>query len=95
MSPDLVVSVVTPSPSAGSAEWLRNQEAAPMVGWPAKGISQSVVKMSMVRLLFSRTGWTKIVSDRLNSRAMVCFWLCVRAIGSSSGRKTTASGLPE
>lgn len=94
MSPDLVARVVTPLPSAGLVECDRNHEAAPMVGWPAKGISQSVVKMSMVLLVLSRTGCTKILSDRLNSRAMVCFWLWVRALDSSSGRKTTASGLP-
>lgn len=94
ISPDLVANFVTPGPSVGLAEWVRNQEAAPMVGWPAKGISQSVVKMSMVRFVASVTGCTKMLSERLNSCARVCFWRWVRAWAGSSGRKTTASGLP-
>lgn len=66
ISPDLVTSVLT-ALRAASAAWQRNQEAAPMVGWPAKGISHSRVKMSIVRLVCSRAGWTKMVSERLNS----------------------------
>ena len=69
-----------------------------MVGWPAKGISSAVVKMSIVRedgddLL---VGWMKMVSERLNSRAISCFcsWVMGEEEGES-GRKTTPKGLPE
>ncbi len=62
-----------------------------MVGWPAKGIS-AVGKKMRTRAVWAGScgGITKIVSDRLNSRAMVCICAGVSAPASS----TTASGLP-
>jgi len=95
ISPDFVtrdVTLLVPAATSGARH--RNHDAAPMVGWPANGISHSIVKMSMVRLLVSRVGCTKIVSERLNSFVMMCFCSWVNAADSSSGRKTTASGLP-
>ena len=47
----------------------------PIVGWPAKGISATEVKMSIGTVVGSSEAgeWRKTVSERLNSLAMACF----------------------
>lgn len=96
----LIVGSFTPSSDPAAA--LRSHDAEPMVGWPAKGSSVSVAKMSMRRSPGgeSDAAWRKTVSERLNSRAMSCFWACVRGVEVvvvvvEGGRRTIARGFPE
>ena len=69
----------------------RSGRPVPMVGWPANGNSRPGVK---IRILAEWAGFlgsnTNTVSDRLNSRAI----LCMRAPSRPSQSSTTASGLP-
>ncbi len=68
-----------------------SKAAVPTVGCPANGISAAGVKMRMRAECAGPSGFiTKTVSDRLNSRAMVC----IVAVSSASASRTTASGLP-
>ena len=68
----------------------------PMVGWPAKGISATEVKISIGIIVGSSglEGWRKTVSERLNSLAMACFWVWVRVGEVEEGMRTIARGLP-
>lgn len=93
--PDFVRSVVGAASLDVAAE-LRSQEAEPMVGWPAKGSSVSVMNMSTIRSEEGESDaeWIKTVSERLNSRAMSCFWACERMESRAAGRKTMARGFP-
>jgi hypothetical protein len=69
----------------------RKVSAQPTVGCPAKGISAFGVKMRTLAVWAGSSGvWTKIVSDRLNCRAMVC--ICAGL--NPSAPSTMASGLP-
>ena len=47
-------------------------KAVPTLGCPAKGISRAGVKMRTRRVLPCSAGRTKVVSEKLNSRAMSC-----------------------
>lgn len=54
-------------------------QTAPMTGWPAKGSSAAVVKM-LSRRSESRPGtdgYKNTVSEKLNSRAIICLVSCV------------------
>ena len=83
----IVVSKEQPSLYFFCARWM----AQPIVGWPAKGISAVGKKMRTLAVLAASAAVrTKIVSDRLNSRAMVC--IC--SVVSPSACSTMASGLP-
>ena len=77
----------SPSPKRSSAR----QTAVPTVGWPANGSSRAGVKMrTRAECAGFSAGSTNTVSDRLNSRAIVC----MAASSSPSASSTTASGLP-
>ena len=66
-----------------------------MVGWPAKGISAMLVKMSMEMVVEGvDCSCRKTISERLNSLAMDCFWDWVRVVDSSAGTRIMATGLP-
>jgi hypothetical protein len=68
-----------------------SRQAVPTVGCPAKGISFAGVKMRSFANASARVACcTNTVSDRLNSRAIVC--IC--SVPSASASSTTASGLP-
>lgn len=71
----------------------------PMIGWPAKGSSSLSVKMSSRRSdVPVLASWRKTVSEKLNSRAIVCLVSCERRpeAGKASGKGTwtTASWFP-
>lgn len=69
ISPDSVTRDVTLLPGTISGARHKNHEDAPIVGWPANGISPSMLKMSMFRLFGSPNGCLKLVSERVDSFA--------------------------
>ena len=69
--------------------------AQPTVGWPAKGISAVGKKMRTLAVFAGSFGFrTKIVSDRLNSRAMVCICAVAQPIGILDDRQRIAGEAP-
>ena len=62
----------------------------PTLGWPAKGISFVGVKIRTRRVCPASAGSTKVLSEKLNSRA-IC---CIRRLERPRASGRTASGLP-
>ncbi len=98
-SPDRSTTTATgPTPSSNTISLrpdpdsaIASTHAVPTVGWPANGSSIFGVKMRSRQVWAASSGGsTKVVSARLNSRAMVCMAASDRPRASVS----TASGLP-
>ena len=72
------------SPISPSSPAVARTNAVPTFGWPAKGISLAGVKILTRLVCPDVDGKTKVLSAKLNSRAICCIWAAVSPSASGS-----------